>query len=357
MKRRLAALALLTATTPLMAQWLSLPTPGIPRTADGAPDMSAPVPRGEDGHPDLTGLWLPQRAGGSVFNPANVQPRARELMSEHKDRYFQDDPRFRCLPSGPGMLALGGPTAGFRRIVQNPAAIAILHSDMSYRHVYMDGRELESDPLPTWMGYSVGRWDGDTLVIESNGYNDKTWVHRDGLSHTESLRVTERYTRLDFGRMRLDVTFEDPGTFDSTLNAEVDLEFQPDNEMLEIICHEASEDDGRWGGAMTEAEQEAVEVAPEILAGYVGTYEGNWLRTQTTLEVMLEDGQLFLLRTPPYAEAEFTGTGRSQLVPLSETAFECSCGLGFVFTVGDDGLATEVSEIHVSGAWVFARAP
>ena len=114
MKRQLVALALVMVATPLMAQWLSLPTPGIPRTADGAPDVSAPVPRGPDGRPDLTGLWLPQRAGGSVFDPANVQPWARELMVQHKDGYFQDDPRFRCLPSGPGHLALGGPTAGFR---------------------------------------------------------------------------------------------------------------------------------------------------------------------------------------------------------------------------------------------------
>jgi hypothetical protein len=356
MKRQLVALALVMAATPLMAQWLSLPTPGIPRTADGEPDMSAPTPRGEDGRPDLTGLWLPQRAGGSVFDPANAQPWAQEIMVQHKDRYFQDDPRFRCLPSGPGILGLGGPTAGYRRVVQNPAAIAFLHADMSYRHVFLDGRELESDPLPTWMGYSVGRWDGDTLVIASNGYNDKTWVHRDGLPHTESLRVTERYTRLDFGHMRLDVTFEDPGTFDMPLHAEIDMEFQADNEMLETVCNEASEGDGRWGGALSDAARADVEVAPEVLAGYVGTYEGNWLRTVTTLEVTLEDGELFLLRTPPYAEAEFTGTGRSQLVPQSETAFECSCGLGFVFTVDDDGVATEVSEVHVSGEWIYSRA-
>lgn len=357
MKRQLVALALAMTVTPLMAQWLSLPTPGIPRTADGEPDMSAPVPRGRDGRPDLTGLWLPQSAGGSVFDPANVQPWAREQMVRHKDGYFQDDPRFRCLPSGPGILGLGGPTAGYRRIVQNPAAIAILHADMTYRHIYMDGRDLEADPLPTWMGYSVGRWDGDTLVVESNGYNDKTWVHRDGLPHTESLRVTERYTRQDFGHMRLDVTFEDPGTFDTPLHAEIDMEFQADNEMLETVCNEASENDGRWGGTLTDAARETVELAPDVLAGYVGTYEGNWLRTVTTLEVTLEDGELYLLRTPPYAEAEFTGTGRSVLVPQSQTAFECSCGLGFVFTVDDNGVATEVAEVHVSGEWIFTRVP
>ena len=357
MKRRLATLMLLVSTAPVAAQWLTLATPGIPRTPDGEPDMFTAVPRGNDGRPDLTGLWLPQRASGSVFDPANVQPWARALMVEREDRYFQDDPRFRCLPSGPGILALGGPIAGYRRIVQNPAMIAILHADMSYRQIFMDGRELEPDPLPTWMGYSVSRWDGDTLVVESNGYNDKTWIHRDGLSHTESLRVTERYRRVDFGHIELEVTFEDPGTFDSPLQAVIDMEFQADNEMLETVCNEASEDGDRWGGTIIEAEEGAVEVAPEILEKYLGTYMGNWLGAPTTLEVTLEDGELVLLRTPPYAEAEFTGTGTSRLVAQSETAFECSCGLGFIFTVDGDGIATEVSEVHVSGAWVFTRVP
>jgi hypothetical protein len=220
----------------------------------------------------------------------------------------------------------------------------------------MDGRKLEPNPLPTWMGYSVGRWDGDTLVVESNGYNEKTWVHRDGLSHTESLRITERYHRVDFGHIELDVTFEDPGAFNSTLHALIEMEFQADNELLETVCNEASDADGRWGGAITDAEERAVTVAPETLARYVGTYTGFWLGAPTTLEVTLEDGELFLLRSPPYAEAEFTGTGRSRLIPRSQTAFECSCGLGFIFAADDDtAMATAVSEVHVSGAWPFRR--
>ncbi|HSG64205.1 MAG TPA: hypothetical protein VLD39_04365, partial [Gammaproteobacteria bacterium] len=271
--------------------------------------------------------------------------------------YYQDDPRFRCLPSGPGNLPLGGPTAGLRRIVQNPAVIAILHADLSYRQIFSDGRMLEPDPLPTWMGYSVGRWDGDTLVVESNGYNDKTWLHRDGLSHTERLRITERYRRPDFGHIRIDVSYEDPGTFDAPLHAAIEMEFVADDEMLETVCNEASEEQSRWSGTITEAEKEAREVAPEILARYVGSYTGRWLREPATLEFTLEDGALFLLRTPPYAEAEFTGTGRSRLVPQSEYAFECSCGLGYIFTADGDGAATQVSEVHISGAWTFTRAP
>jgi len=357
MKARLAVLALLVATTPAMAQWMTLPTPGIPRLADGSPDLSAPTPRGADGRPDLSGLWLPQHAEGSVFDPANAQSWAREQLQYHQARYYQDDPRFRCLPSGPGILALGGPTAGYRRIVQNPNVIAILHADMTYREIFLDGRELEAEPLPTWMGYSVAHWDGDTLVVASNGYNDKTWVHRDGLPHTEQLRVTERYTRTDFGHMRLEVTFEDPGTFTRPVEATVDIELMADDSMLETICHEASEADGRWGGSISDAEEDQFELPPEVLAGYVGIYKGNWLRSNAMLDITLEDGNLFLLRTPPYAEAEFTGTGRSRLIPRSETAFECSCGLGFVFTVADDGTVTEVREVHVSGEWSFVREP
>ena len=358
MKRNFAALALLlVATTPVAAQWLSLPTPGIPRNADGSPDMSATIPRGADGRPELTGLWLPQHAEGSVFDPAKAQPWAREILEGNQSRYYQDDPRFRCLPSGPGLLALGGPTFGYRRIVQNPNLIAILHADMTYREIFMDGRELEHDPLPTWMGYSVGYWDGDTLVVESNGYNDRTWTHRDGLPHTEALRVTERYTRTDFGHMQIDVTFVDPGTFDEPVSALIDMEYMADDVMLEVICNEASENDGRWGGAISEVEEDSYEAPLDVLERYVGTYTGNWLRSNAVIEVTLEDGNLFLLRTPPYAEAEFTGTGRARLIPLSETSFECSCGLGFVFTVYDDGVATEVREVHVSGEWSFVREP
>ena len=201
MKRLLATLALLASTTPLAAQWLTLPTPGIPRTADGEPDLSAPVPSADDGHPDLSGLWVPVRVSGDLLDTTKVQEWARTLIAERERSFFEDSPRYRCLPSGPAYLSQTGISGGLRRIVQHPSVIAFLYADLAYRQIFMDGRELEPDPLPVWMGYSVGRWDGDTLVVESNGYNDKTWLHADGLSHTEDLRITERYHRPDFGHM------------------------------------------------------------------------------------------------------------------------------------------------------------
>ena len=185
-----------------------------------------------------------------------------------------------------------------RRIVQHPNVVAILNTGLTYRQIFTDGRELESDPLPTWTGYSVGRWDGDTLVVESNGYNDQTWLHARGLPHTERLRITERYRRPDFGHIRVDVTYEDTGSFDEPLTAVIEMEFVADDELLETVCNEASEGRSHWGGGISEAEERAVDVAPEILARYVGTYEGNWQAARTRVDVTLEDGALFLLRDP-----------------------------------------------------------
>ena len=355
MKRRLATLVLLASTTPLAAQWLTLSTPGIPRTADGGLDTSAPVPRTDDGRPDLSGLWIPVEESGDLRDTSKIHEWARTLIVERERRFFEDSPRFRCLPSGPAYLTAGGLSGALRRIVQHPTVIAFLYADQAYRQIFMDGRELEPDPLPIWMGYSVGRWDGDTLVVESNGYNDKTWLHSQGLPHSESLRITERYDRSDFGHIQLDVTYEDPGAFNSPLHAVVEMAFVADDVLLETVCNESSEGLSHWGGEITEAEEQVVEVAPEILAKYVGTYQGYWLRNLITVEVTLEDGALFLLRDPPYTtETEDT---ISRLLPLSETAFECSCGLGFIFTAEGEGMATEVSEVHVSGGWTFTRVP
>jgi len=201
MKRQLAMLVLAAMTTPVVAQWISLPTPGIPRTAGGAPDLSAPAPRAADGNPDLSGLWYPVEVTGDLLDPANAQEWARLLMAEREARFLQDAPRFRCLPSGPGFITLSGSNFGTRRIVQHPDLIAILNADLTYRQIFMDGRELEPEPYPIWTGYSVGHWEGDTLVVDSNGYNDKTWLHARGLPHSDSLRITERYHRPNFGRL------------------------------------------------------------------------------------------------------------------------------------------------------------
>ncbi len=123
-----------------------------------------------------------------VLDPANAQPWVNDLVRQRQREYHKGRPLYNCLPSGPE----ADKAAGWKRILQTPTAIAVLNEDLTYRVIHMDGRELEANPAPSWMGYSVGRWEGDTLVVESNGFNEKTWLSRYGQSHTEALRVTER---------------------------------------------------------------------------------------------------------------------------------------------------------------------
>ncbi len=347
MKREFAIMLLLASATPAAAQWLTLPTPNVPRLEDGTLDQSAPVPRAATGRPDLSGLWRPSRVQGDLNERSKFQAWVSALIDEREARYFADDPRFSCLPSGPSNITIASNSYGLRRILQHPSMIAMLYNDMTYRQIFMDGRELERDPLPTWMGYSVGRWDGDTLVVESNGYNGKTWLNR-GLSHTDQLRITERYRRVDFGHIEVNVTYEDPGAFESELHAVIDMEFVADDEMLETVCNEAySGERSGWTSEVSQVGEAAVALSPDEFANYVGTYKGVYLGNAVTVEVTIEDGELYMQRN---------NAPRAPLIPQSETAFIHS-GLGFVFSFGDDGVATEVSEVHVSGAWTFSREP
>jgi hypothetical protein len=142
---------------PANAQWLNHPTANIARTSDGKPNLAAPAPRAADGHPDLSGPWTGRSA---VFRvPADaLTATSKALLHEREENYFKDRPGFQCQPIGPEMLA------GWRRIIQTPSIIAIAYDTLSYRLIFMDGRQLEANPERMWMGYSVGRWDGDTLV-------------------------------------------------------------------------------------------------------------------------------------------------------------------------------------------------
>jgi hypothetical protein len=348
MKRRLATLALLACATPVAAQWLDLPTPGIPRTADGKPNLSAPAPRTADGRPELTGLWRSAKTSGDLRDESKIQAWAREQRAVNERSFYKDGPHMQCLPNGPAYLVGGG--GGMRRFVQSPTVIAVLNGDMTYRQIFTDGRKLEADPLPIFMGYSVGHWDGDTLVVESNGYNDKTWLHAEGLQHTEKLRITERYRRTDFGHMQLDITYDDPGTFNSPLHESVQLVYAADDELLELVCNEASEGGRHWvGDKTTDSTTKPVQVAPELMAKYVGTYRGYWLDSLTTVEVTLENGGLYIVRN---------GSKKNPLVPQSDTTFVCpACQWGqpYVFSREGGGMAPQVSEVQVSGAWVFKR--
>ena len=346
-----AALILMGATIPAGAQWLDRPWPGIPRTADGKPNLTAPAPRGPDGKPDLTGVWrgpVPELS----LDPANAQPWVNDLVGQRLQEYHKTRPSYQCLPSGPEADRF----ARWKRVLQTPTTLVILTDDLTYRVIHMDGRELEADPPPSWMGYSVGRWDGDTLVVDSAGFNDKTWVSRFGVSHSEALRITERYRRPDFGHLQVEVTFTDSGAFAKPWGFTVNMELAADTDMLEAVCERSSED---WEGSLSDAADRAVSVPPEVLARYVGAYTGIYGGNERTYEVSLSGGQLFATIVGIYSGGGLGAPGLDEgaprpLVPRSETLFE-GLGLGYRFIVNDEGVATDLMVIHVSGDYQYSR--
>lgn len=358
MRKLLVLLVLSSLSAPLYAQWFDWQSPLVPRGPDGRPNLAAPAPKTADGRTDLSGLWVPDDARGSLFDKSKIRGWALDAMSAAEKNFYTADPRFHCLPSGPSSYPAGPSVGGVRRIVQHPELIAVLNPDMTYRQIFMDGRPLEPEPLlPSWLGYSTGRWDGDTLIVDSNGYNAKTWLTREGLPHTDRLRITERYTRLDYGRMTLEIVYDDPGTFTEPVNATVDLVLRPaDSQMLEIICNESETGRQHYSGELSQAEQKVVQVPEATLKQYVGTYQGVWLGNMITAEVTLENGELYLKRSPRYSDTGGnTNYDVSKLIAQSANAFDSSLGLGWVFNFDDNGNVTSVSEVHVSGAWPFVR--
>ena len=344
MRLFLAALFLIVWTNPAGAQWLDRPTPNIPRTSDGKPNLTASAPRGADGHPDLTGVWngpVPETRA----DPANAQPWVNDLVRLRQREYHKGRPSYNCLPSGPEADKF----AGWKRILQTPATIAILNEDLTYRVIHMDGRELEASPAPSWMGYSVGRWEGDTLIVDSAGFNEKTWLSRYGQSHTEALRVTERYRRTDFGRLQIEVTFTDPRAYARPWGFTADMALAADTDMLESICERTSD---QWHGGPVAADT-AVTVAPEVLARYVGVYHGLYIETRRTINVSLVGDQLIAKVT---GGAAVDGGEMRPLIPQSDTLFD-GAGIAYQFIVGDNGVATALDEIHISGPSRFPKEP
>ena len=292
-------------SAPTMAQWTNLKSSGIPRLADGKPNLSAAAPRTADGKPDLTGVWQAGRAGaagqyGYDYDvtqnlPADaVTPWARTVRQQRVQDFRKDSPLARCLPVSVPFLNF----RGLSRIVQTPALIVILHESPNspHRTIFMDGRELPKDPDPTWLGYSVGHWEGDTLVVNSSGFNDKGWLDVGGNPQTESLRLTERFRRPDFGHLQLEVTFDDPKAFAKPFTLRMDKTYTADTEIFEDVC-ENERDSGHLLGGF--------KVAPESLAKYAGTYELPGREAEVTIsgdQLIVKDSahsrdQLFVARS------------------------------------------------------------
>ena len=338
---------LLLATTHADAQWLDRKTPGLPRTPDGKVNMAAPAPRTADGKPDLTGIWASAGGQGELgglatlrVDPADMKPWARELQVQRGHDYFKSRPEFMCRPSGVEAEA----SEREKRFLQTPAMLAILNANQSYRQIHLDGRTLEKDPAPMWQGYSVGRWEGDTLVVESNGFNDKTWLNNVGLPHTEKLHVTERYRRPSLGRLEVDVTFTDPDAYNKPLTYSSRMRLVTDTEMLEEVCEAKQE---FWTGSISDLEKTRVQVPDATLSKYVGYYEGYWRANLRKVTMSLKDGALHA-----------TGLLVKDSVPLipeADTIFTSEEGVSYKFVMDASGTVTHVEEIHRGGNYVLYR--
>ena len=292
---------------PLMAQWPDRPTPGMLRKTDGKPDLTAPAPRTADGKPDLSGVWRIHKSyllnAAPDLKPEDIQPWAAALYKRSADNFRNDTDGINCLPPGPKTsLSVGSPM----KIVQTQNLVIFLYEYQTlFRQVFTDGRELPKDPNPTWMGYSIGHWEGDTLVVTTAGYNDRTSLDLGGRPHSEALRMTERFHRRDAGHIDLQVTLEDPKAYNRTWTLPVDLDLMPDGELIEFVCESQSDKPHLVG-----KRQEEFHVSKDVLAQYAGRYDSP--QFPSGVVVTLEGDRLMI---------DPGGMGRIPLVAMSENSF------------------------------------
>ena len=228
------------------AQWLNVKTPGIPRLPDGKPNLSAPAPKRPDGRTDIAGLWEPTTkqfidiTSGLKSSDLPFQPWAAALFKHRRDTESREDPTGNCIPGGvPRADAVPYPY----KIVNGDKMVMILYEAIHmYRQIFTDGRELPKDPNPTWMGYSIGHWEGDDFVAQTAGFNNQGWLDNDGRPATDAERVTERFQRKDFGHMDIVITIDDPKAYTKPWTVTFPLKLLPDTELLEYVCNENNKD-------------------------------------------------------------------------------------------------------------------
>ena len=262
----IGTIAVVVSAPCVSAQWPAHPTPAVPKTADGKPDLTGPTPRTADGKPDFSGLWirgdgqLGPAGGGTVratpptfsVGPpvttfrdvgANMkeglplQPWAADLVKARRAENQKDNPDAHCLPMGLMQFHNHGQP---RKIVQTPGLILIMYeANYGLRQIFMDGRKLPGpDAQPWWYGYSIGRWEGDTLVVESSGFKDGGWLDIWGNPMTDAAKVTERFRRPNYGTVEIDVTIDDPKAYTKPWTVRVNQRVVLDGELIEFICLE-----------------------------------------------------------------------------------------------------------------------
>ena len=253
------------------AQWLNQPDKGIPRLRDGKPNLSAPVQRASNGKPDLSGVWEAQASepgelrrvirDPNQIDPAvdlqtaskyfmnifadlkpgeePMRPEAVAILRPRMQGMGKDGPTARCLPGGIPFAMLITPF----KMIQTPVEIVVLPEDNNPpRQIYTDGRKLPADPDPSWMGYSVGQWQGDTLVVDTIGLNDRTWLDALGHPRSESMHLVERFRRSDFGHMEIELTIDDPKMYTRSFSVKFPLRLMPDTDIFESVCAENERD-------------------------------------------------------------------------------------------------------------------
>jgi hypothetical protein len=259
-------------SSPMAAQWPSYPTRDVPRTADGRPDLLAPAPRTASGAPDLSGIWLNpgwreltaqtgvSGTGGAPGTPAVLpkgpglffdigsgvpgglpfQPWAADLREARMADNSKDNPDAHCLPLGNVQL-LTHPQP--RKIVQTPRVIVILYEgNAGVRQIFTDGRSLpDTDPQPWWFGYSTGQWVGDTLVVTTSGFRDGGWLDVNGSPLTDAATLTERYTRVSYGHLDIEVWVDDPKAYTRPWTVTMKNEIMLDTELIEFVCLETEQ--------------------------------------------------------------------------------------------------------------------
>jgi hypothetical protein len=243
--RLVRILCVLPAVAP--AQWFDYAHKGIPRTADGKPNFTAPAPKTPEGRPDLSGIWLADQWNPAGRRPVTAPaarpqappmlPWAEKVFAERRANLGKDNPEVRCMPQGiPYASTLPYPF----EIVNAPGKVLVLYEMYSLRRqIFTDGRELPKEYAnPSWMGYSVGKWDGDEFVVDSAGFNEEVWnIDAIGHPHSDAMHVIERFQRVDFGHMDVQVTIDDPKTYTKPWVMPVTrYTLLPDADLLEFVC-------------------------------------------------------------------------------------------------------------------------
>jgi len=265
---RILAVAVLSGAPGLLAQWPAWPTPAVPKTADGKPNLSGPTPKTPDGKPDLSGIWQYMRPpgeppptpppgppskednivplavrrsqfwnlGASFKDGLPFTPWAAELHRQRVEQNSKENPDAHCLPLGVMQLHTHGQP---RKIVQTPGVIVIMYeANSGLRQIFTDGRPMPKDPEPWWYGYSIGKWAGDTLVVESAHFRDLGWLDVEGSPLTDQGRIIERFRRPDYGHLEIEVTIDDPKAYTKPWTVTVHQRILADTDLIEFVCQE-----------------------------------------------------------------------------------------------------------------------